>query len=140
MSTNNNSITDQRQFTRVPKSVKLALTSLTDPLTPTTINHATSTNIAENGLCLTSEQPYKVGSKFKVVINLDGWQLFLRTVLKINEDQQIKPFTATGKVIWSQKNRGQDNYQTGIKFIDIKKDDFDAFKKYLHIIRESVKG
>lgn len=135
----NNTANEQRQFERIPGKVSLTLTQLEISAEKSAGENAVSKDITVNGVCLISEERYRVGALLNVEINLEGWQLFLRTVLKRNDESEIKPLVAVGKVVWSQKLPRSSGYQTGVQFIEIEADDFAAFKKYLHIIRESVR-
>ena len=97
-------------------------------------------NIAEQGVCFTSPSPYADGTVLSMKIDLQGWQLFLKTVLSIIDDNtEIKPLTAVGRVMWSREVPSGEGYEIGVKFTDIFEDDYKAFTQYLHIIRESVR-
>ena len=137
--TTNNRIPDHRQFERIPQKIKLTLVLLKDTNGNETTDNAISKDISENGVCILSDVRYQVGSLFRIEINLEGWQLFLRTVLKRDDESEIKPLTAVGKVVWSQILPGSQFIQTGVQFKEFDADDFTAFKKYLHIIRDSLR-
>lgn len=130
---------DLREFERIPTKVQLSLAQIDGRIENETTDNVFSKDIAEKGVCVLSDNRYKVGSLLSVEINLEGWQKFLQTILKRDPDSIIQPLKATGKVIWSQKLPGSQYIQTGIHFIEFNADDFTAFKKYLHIIRESIK-
>ena len=130
---------EQREFERIPQNVKLTLAHLDNTADDGQPDKALTKDISENGVCILSDIRYKVGTLFRVEISLEGWQLFLRTVLKREQDSEIKPLAAIGKVVWSQKLPGSEYIQTGVQFKQFDTEDFTAFKKYLHIIRESIR-
>ena len=130
----------QRKFPRVPKEVSLAINRLEYPMSNTPEETAVTKNIAEQGVCFTSSSPYAVGTVLSMKIDLQGWQLFLQTVLSIVDDgTDIKPLTAVGHVVWSKELPDNSGYEIGVEFTDIFADDYEAFKNYLHIIQESVR-
>jgi len=130
---------EKRQFERIPRKVQMALSPFEETDENVVPDKAVSMDISENGVCILSDVRYQVGSLFTVEISLDGWQLFLRTVLRRDDESEIKPLTAVGRIVWSQKLPGSDAIQTGVQFTRFKPEDFKAFRKYLHIIRESLK-
>jgi hypothetical protein len=130
----------QRKYPRVPKAVNLAIKRLEYPMKKNTEETAVTRNIAEQGVCFTSPSPYPSGTVLSMKIDLKGWQVFLRTVLAIVDDgSEIKPLTAVGHVAWSKELPDSQGYEVGVEFTDIFEDDYNAFKKYLHIIQESVR-
>jgi hypothetical protein len=129
-----------RKYPRVPKAVHLMINRLGYPMSRADEETAVTRNIAEQGVCFTSSSPYEVGTVLSMKIDLQGWQVFLRTVLSIVDDNsEIKPLTAVGHVVWSKEMPGRGGYEVGVEFTDIFEDDYNAFKKYLHIIQESVR-
>jgi len=137
--TKENTAIEKRHFERIPSKIHLTLTQLKVSAEKSAGKNAISKDITVNGVSLISPERYSVGALLNVEICLEGWQLFLQTVLKRNDGNEIKPLVAIGKVVWSQKLPGSSDYQTGVQFLEIEENDFAAFKKYLHIIRESVR-
>ncbi len=130
----------QRKYPRVPKAVSLVINRLEYPISRSEEETAVTRNIAEQGVCFTSSTPYEADTVLSMKIDLQGWQVFLRTVLSIVDDSsEIKPLTAVGRVVWSKEMPGNGGYEVGVDFTDISEDDYHAFKQYLHIIQESVR-
>jgi len=136
-----NSKQGQREFERIPKKVSVTVHRYEHQPNAKQAGEAGVTkNIAEKGVCICVPSPYEPGTKLTLRIDLEGWQVYLRTVLsRPDNGSEIKPLTATGKVIWSQELPGEEGYEVGIQFTDIDEEHFKAFKKYLHIIRETVR-
>lgn len=132
----NKSITGQRKFERIPKKVNVTIDHLKDQKKKIT----QTKNIAEQGVCICTESLYETGTILNLQIDLEGWQMYLRTVLsRTANDKDIHPLTATGEVIWTHEQSDGKGYELGIQFTEIDEQDLKEFQQYLHIIRETVR-
>lgn len=92
-----------------------------------------TSNVSETGLCFTTDELFNNGTVLQLVVELMGWQYYLRTTASIVDTQSItKPLTAVAEVVWSKKMTDQgEKYAVGVQFKDIYEDDLQAFKTYL---------
>ena len=118
---------------RVDKQVKLSISKLQYPMTNVDVKIGYTSNVSETGLCFTTDELFKNGSILQLVVELIGWQHYLRTTAAIIDvETASKPLTAVAEVIWSKKlTDNEEKYAVGIQFKDIYEDDLQAFKKYL---------
>lgn len=131
-----NSNQGQRNFERIPRKVNVRINLFNDQESKATVTK----NITERGVCICSDELYETGAVLKLQIDLEGWQVYLRTVLsRTDNGTDIHPLSATGEVIWSHEQSDGKGYEVGIQFTEIDEQTFKAFQQYLHIIRETVR-
>jgi len=134
---NNNENID-REYTRVPKEAHIEISQLEYPPSDTPGDPAIAKNIAENGLCLKVSTPYKPKTIISLKIDLKGWRQYLKNVsFRVDETKAKAPLTAVAEVVWCN-NIDENEYEVGLKFIDIYEDDRIAFNNYLKAISNSV--
>lgn len=123
----------RRQSARVDKQVKLSVGKLQYPMTNVDMKVGHTSNVSEAGLCFTTDELFKNGTILQLVVELVGWQHYLRTTAAIIDAQTVsKPLTAVAEVVWSKKlTDNEEKYIVGVQFKDIYEDDLQAFKKYL---------
>ncbi|WP_446008388.1 PilZ domain-containing protein [Candidatus Electrothrix sp.] len=123
----------RRKTPRLDKQVKLSIGRLQYPMTNVGMKTGYTTNVSETGLCFTTDELFKNGTILQLVVELMGWQYYLRTTAAIVDTQSIaKPLTAVAEVVWSKKMTDQgEKYAVGVQFKDIYEDDLQAFKTYL---------
>ena len=123
----------RRKSPRFDKQVKLTVGKLEYPMTNVDMKLGYTSNVSETGLCFTSDELFENGTILQLVIELVGWQHYLRTTSAIiDADTVSKPLTAIAEVVWSKKLRdSEEMYTVGVLFRDIYEDDLQAFKKYL---------
>ena len=123
----------RRKSPRFDKQVKLTVGKLEYPMTNVDMKLGYTSNVSETGLCFTSDELFENGTILQLVIELVGWQHYLRTTSAIiDADTVSKPLTAIAEVVWSKKLRdNEEMYTVGVLFRDIYEDDLQAFKKYL---------
>jgi Tfp pilus assembly protein PilZ len=94
---------------------------------------AYTNNVSETGLCFTTDELFKNGTILQLVVELMGWQHYLRTTAAIVDVASAsKPLTAVAEVVWSKKITDErERYAVGVQFKDIYEDDLHAFKTYL---------
>jgi hypothetical protein len=92
-----------------------------------------TSNVSETGLCFITDELFKNGTILQLVVELIGWQHYLRTTAAIVDAESVaKPLTAVAEVVWSKKmDEAGEQYAVGVQFKDIYEDDLQAFKTYL---------
>ena len=123
----------RREAPRLDKQVKLKIGELQYPMTDVVMKIGYTNNVSENGLCFVANELFKNGTVVQLVVDLVGWQHYLRSTAAIIDVQAAsKPLTAVAEVVWSKKIvDGKEKYAVGVQFKDIYEDDLQAFKKYL---------
>ncbi|MGB5685496.1 MAG: PilZ domain-containing protein [Candidatus Electrothrix sp.] len=123
----------RRKSPRIDKQVKLSVGTLQYPMTNVDMKIGYTSNVSETGLCFTTDELFKNGTILQLVVELVGWQHYLRTTAAILDVETVsKPLTAVAEVVWSKKlTDNEEKYAVGILFKDIYEDDLQAFKKYL---------
>ena len=123
----------RRKSSRIDKQVKLSVGRLQYPMTGMDMKIGYTGNVSETGLCFTTDELFKNGTVLQLVVELVGWQHYLRTTAAIiDEETASKPLTAVAEVVWSKKlTDNEEKYAVGVLFKDIYEDDLQAFKKYL---------
>ncbi|RWX49364.1 PilZ domain-containing protein [Candidatus Electrothrix marina] len=123
----------RRTSPRIDKQVKLSVGTLQYPMTNMDMKIGYTGNVSETGLCFTTDELFKNGTILQLVVELVGWQHYLRTTAAIiDEETASKPLTAVAEVVWSKKlTDNEEKYAVGVLFKDIYEDDLQAFKKYL---------
>ncbi|MCI5140250.1 MAG: PilZ domain-containing protein [Candidatus Electrothrix sp. ATG1] len=123
----------RREAPRLDKQVKLKIGELQYPMTDVEMKIGYTNNVSETGLCFVTNELFKNGTIVQLVVDLVGWQHYLRSTAAIIDVQAAsKPLTAVAEVVWSKKIvDGNEKYAVGVQFKDIYEDDLQAFKKYL---------
>ncbi|MCI5161789.1 MAG: PilZ domain-containing protein [Candidatus Electrothrix sp. AX5] len=123
----------RRSSRRVNKQVKLSISKLQYPMTNVDVKVGYTSNVSETGLCFTTDELFKNGAILQLVVELVGWQHYLRTTAAIIDVQTAsRPLTAVAEVVWSKKlTDNEEKYAVGVQFKDIYEDDLQAFKKFL---------
>lgn len=123
----------RRESPRVDKQVKLSINRLQYPMTNVGMKTGYTNNVSETGLCFTTDELLKNGTILQLVVELLGWQHYLRTTAAIVDVESVaKPLTAVAEVVWSKKMTDEGKrYAVGVQFRDIYEDDLQAFKTYL---------
>ncbi|WP_417916707.1 PilZ domain-containing protein [Candidatus Electronema sp. JC] len=122
----------RRESPRVDRQAALMVTKLQYPMTNLEAKPAVTKNLAENGLCFTSEELYEPGSILQLSVDLKGWQHYLNNIMAIlDAGTASRPLTAIAEVVWTQHLPEESQYDIGVRFKDIYEDDLRAFKKYL---------
>jgi len=123
----------RRKSARIDKQVKLSVGTLQYPMTSVDMKIGYTSNVSETGLCFTTDELFKNGAVLQLVVELVGWQHYLRSTAAIIDVETVsKPLTAVAEVVWSKKlTANEEKYAVGVLFKDIYEDDLQAFKKYL---------
>jgi len=123
----------RRKFPRIDKQVKLSISRLQYPMNSAAMKTGYTSNVSETGLCFTTNELFKNGTILQLVVELMGWQHYLRTTAAIVDAESVaKPLTAVAEVVWSKKmSNEEERYAVGVQFKDIYEDDLQAFKTYL---------
>ncbi|WP_417911984.1 PilZ domain-containing protein [Candidatus Electronema sp. TJ] len=122
----------RRECPRLDRQASLMVTRLQYPMTNLEAKPAVTKNLAENGLCFTTEELYEPGTILQLAVELRGWQHYLNNIIAIlDAGSASKPLTAIAEVVWAQHFEDEGTYDIGVRFKDIYEDDLRAFKKYL---------
>jgi hypothetical protein len=123
----------RRKSPRIDKQVKLSVGQLQYPMTNMDMKIGYTNNVSETGLCFTTDELFKNGTIVQLVVELVGWQHYLRSTAAILDAEIVsKPLTAVAEVVWSKKLAdNEEKYAVGVLFKDIYEDDLQAFKTYL---------
>lgn len=126
---------DQRNYSRLPKEVSVAVAKLEYPLPENVGEAATLKNIAKGGICFVVANHYELGTRLSLKINLKGWRRYVKSVASIIDDSAgtvtTTPLTAIAEVVWANLAPDDSGYEIGVKFLDIYEDEYNALKKYL---------
>jgi hypothetical protein len=122
----------RREHQRVDREASLMVTKLQYPMTNLEAKPAITKNLAENGLCFSTDELYEPGTILQLSVHLHGWQHYLNSIIAIlDAGTASKPLTAIAEVVWTQHFEDEGKYDIGVRFKDIYEDDLRAFKKYL---------
>ena len=131
-------VSDKRVYSRIPSRFTISATKLEYPFTESPSVPATSRDVAEGGISFISADNYPTNALLSLRIDLKGWRRYAKNVRAIVDDAVAKaPLTAVAEVVWSKAFSEGEGYEIGVKFINIDKDDYNAFQKYLEHIRLS---
>lgn len=129
---------NKRAYSRIPSRMTVTATKLEYPFTEALSVSAISKDVAEGGLSFISSHNYPANTLVSLRIELKGWRRHAKNIRAIVDDAIAKaPLTAVAEVVWSKELSEEEGYEIGVKFIDIDKDDYNAFQKYLENIRSS---
>lgn len=131
---------NKRVYSRIPGKFTVTATKLEYPLVEASSVSATSRDVAEGGISFVCPDDYSPNTLISLAIDMKGWRRYAKNVRAIIDDAIAKaPLTAVGEVVWSKALPESGDYEIGVKFINIDKDDYHAFQKYLESIRSSDK-
>ena len=123
---------EKRKFDRIPETVSISIQKITYPLTDETPIQAIGKNISAGGICFTVPRSYEPGDLLSLKIRLTGWQRHKNSYAAvIDDDLALAPLTAVAKVTWCKAMTGTPNFEIGVIFENIYKDDYQALKQYL---------
>lgn len=129
---------DQRQYIRIPKQVSVDITTLTFPLPTQSEGTCETKNISCSGVCICGKKPFKKGTIVSLHIKIMGWQSYKKPFSKIMDISNEPPLTAIGEVVWCKKIVGRDEFDIGIKFVNLYEDDRIALTNYLKHIEKQI--
>lgn len=111
----------------------MSVSRLQYPMTNVGATIGYTSNVSETGLCFTTDELFKNGTILQLVVELIGWQHYLRSTAALVDVQSVaKPLTAVAEVVWSKKMTDEgERYAVGVQFKDIYEDDLHAFTTYL---------
>jgi len=122
-----------REFPRLPKEVSVEVGELSYPLSASTQEVAISKDISPRGVRFRCTSSYQAGTILTVKVNLLGWQRHKKNLAVILDDSEIgRPLSALAEVVWCRPG-ADDDYEVGVKFVDISDDDYQALKKMLTV-------
>lgn len=124
--------TNRRNVIRIPKQFPVEIKKLEYPIQDSQGEVGAVKNIAKNGVCLIVSKDYPPKSPLSLKIDLKGWRRYLRSASSfVNNAFDTEPMTAIAEVVWSKEVSGTGEYEIGVSFLDIYKDEYDALLKYL---------
>jgi len=129
--------TNRRNVIRIPKQFPVEIKKLEYPIQDSQGEVGAVKNIAENGVCLIVSKNYPPKSPISLKIDLKGWRRYLRSASTfVNNAFDTEPMTAIAEVVWSKEVSGTGEYEIGVSFLDIYKDEYDALLKYLAVLEK----
>ena len=129
--------TNRRNVIRIPKQFPVEIKKLEYPIQDSQGEVGAVKNIAKNGVCLIVSKDYPPKSPISLKIDLKGWRRYLRSASTfVNNAFDTEPMTAIAEVVWSKEVSGTGEYEIGVSFLDIYKDEYDALLKYLAVLEK----
>ncbi len=124
---------ERRSFKRLPKGVSLEVTKLKYPIPANPDEEARSSNISGGGTAFFSKKAYEPGFVLGLDIKIDDWSAYKKPFSRLSDISNPKEntLTAISEVVWCNKLEDGSGHEVGVKFVNIEKDDFEAFQKYL---------
>ena len=122
---------DQRKFPRISRSIEIEVSQLAFPLANAVIKNGTSVNIGENGIRITTSDPYPPKTLLNLKINIIGWEGFKKPFSRCIDISSGTGLTVVGEVVWCNKNAKDNDYHLGVRFLNIYEDDAKALIRYL---------
>jgi hypothetical protein len=120
-----------RQFERVDKNFSIEISIITYPLPKDAEEEGVCRNISCGGICFTVPRPYTPESLLSLKMRIMGFDEYKKPYSRLIDIADQKPLTAIGQVVWCNKNSDSD-YDIGVRFVNIYKDDYRALQKYLN--------
>ena len=131
MNDNNKNITE-RNCTRVPKEIQIAIKKIEYPISNDSGETGTTLDIAEHGICFTAATEHEPGQMLSLDMKINGWHRHrkgLKAILS-NELSEADMLTVIAEVIWVKPSANNNGYDIGVKFTNIYEDDMVALEKY----------
>ena len=122
---------DRRCFLRIPKELSVEVRKLYSPLSEEPEEIGSTKNISGGGISLNVLRSYELKTLLGLKIEMVGWKEYKRQLSKIVDIFSEDTITAVGEVVWYRELPDGRGYETGIKFVDIREDDYHSFIKYL---------
>jgi len=121
---------DRRQYGRIPKQFKVEVSGLTFSESTSPPVEARCVNISAGGLLLDSPQSFQIGDKLQVRLFIPRLNKFHPSYFKVFESSTGQNVLAVAEVVRTE--RGQAGMATtGIKFLDVYEDDWQALYRLL---------
>ncbi len=131
-------VSDQRKFPRISKTVTVEVNPLTYPLPREPGERCVSKNISGGGICFTISKRYKPETLLNLKISIPGWQSYKKPFSRIMDIASESPLTAIAEVVWCQKLSNGSGYDVGIKFVNIYEDDYSALMNYVENLKREA--
>ncbi|MCK5002055.1 MAG: PilZ domain-containing protein [Gammaproteobacteria bacterium] len=131
MPKNNKDIT-ARECTRIPKEIQIEIKKVEYPLSNKSEEDGISKDIAKQGICFTTPTQYEPGKMLSLNMKINGWHRHrkgLKTILS-NELSETDILTVIAEVVWTKASADGNDYDIGVKFINVYEDDMIALEKY----------
>ena len=127
---------DDRECTRIPRGVHIEIKKLEYPVSNESGEIGTTKNIAKRGISFSTASPYQAGETLSISITLKGWHRHRKGLAAIfnNALSKTDVLTVIAEVMWSKKSTSSNDYDIGVKFINVYEDDMVALEKYFSSI------
>lgn len=119
---------ERRQFRRIPLGASVAFQELSFSKEAQP-EHAVYRDVSGGGILLSSPRQLPLGTLMKVEIRLPGWGKHQNRFGPASE-AELRPLVAVGQVVRVEQIEA-DDYELGIKFLNIYPDDQAALLKFI---------
>ncbi len=121
---------DLRKFPRMPAPLKVKASVLSYPVLEDENIKGIGKNISQNGIRFISPVFYDPKTPLNLKISIPGWNEYKKPFSVLVDLSKDDFLTAIGEVVWCRKN-GNNQYEIGVKFINIYEDDYKALCSYI---------
>ena len=125
------SVENKREFPRIPKRMPIEINRLAFPMSDEPEGKGTGKNISQGGVCFSVPDRYEPGAILSLKMRLVGWSQHKKPHSYLVDIASEPDFTALGEVVWCRKHATQEQYDIGVKFVNIYEDDLKALMEYL---------
>ncbi len=121
---------DLRKFPRMPAPLNVKASVLSYPVLEDENIKGIGKNISQNGIRFISPVFYDPKTPLNLKISIPGWNEYKKPFSVLVDLSKDDFLTAIGEVVWCRKN-GNNQYEIGVKFINIYEDDYKALCSYI---------
>jgi len=125
---------EKRAHVRLSKPFAVSIKPFVFPLQRQSATQVHSVDISEGGLLVHCAKRFQVGDKLQVTIFIPSLNKFHPGFFKVFESDVGQSLTAVAEVVRIQEIATLRDYATGLKFLDIYEDDWQALR--MLILRE----
>ncbi len=124
-------MTENRDFSRISKEITVDLSELSYPLKNEYVTAVSSKDISGGGICLETMDKFDPQTLLNLKIRIESLEGYKKPYSMILNKSKMLPLTALAEVVWCNDFPNGQGYLTGIRFLDIYEDDYNALIKYL---------
>ncbi len=124
----NSDVKERRKYERVSMDLEMEVSLLSDPGSDASLSshQCKGRDISEGGVSFFANNQFEPESLLRLRIGFES-----RDKTPVDETSE-KMLKVMGKVMWSRKNNGSENYITGVEFLNIYDDDFHYLLEYVN--------
>jgi c-di-GMP-binding flagellar brake protein YcgR len=123
----NEDVKERRKYERVALDLEMEVSLLSDPGSDASLSshQCKGRDISGGGVSFFANSQFQPESLLRLRIAFEPQQV----PVDASSEKLLK---VMGKVMWSRKNSGSDNYITGVEFLNIYDDDFHYLLEYVN--------